>query len=221
MDSTNCKHYWVTSSPFANSYLFVSPLDPVADSLKCRLSFFDPDGFLCNEAAVLLRQGGSGVIEIKQFLGSCKLESGIKHAHLVLEADPKAFTLCRLLSKGGMCFLGDAQLASPNRSAFSPVVFGANRKTLLCIVNQSKDEAHLRIQLFCGSRVPETELILPALGSRVMGIEPEFEQFLLSENLKTHRGYLRFGVRGAATLGIQVLEAYGNENGEDFLSAFC
>src|SRR4051812_34599375 len=73
-------HFWMCSSPFVESALFMVPRTDCAGS-AC-LEVFDCDGARVNEIECSFPPGEVGSLELDQLMGSCKLESGIKHAYL-------------------------------------------------------------------------------------------------------------------------------------------
>lgn len=212
------QHFWVASGPFMESYfLFVPSLD--SNSCSARLSFYDADGARVNDSEVKGIPGHPMVLEVGQFLGSCKLESGLRHAHLVVENEGKAWAGCRLTSGSSASMTGSFTQVTPERTGFMPVVFSAARHPLLCAVNYSQEELHIRCQLFFGARIPETELVIAPNGARLLALDLEFEQSLPKEAGKTVRAYLRFGVKGAGSGGVQVFELYPGPKGGEFVSA--
>jgi len=218
-DFQDIKHFWIASGPFIESYLIFIPPQGLSTPASALLSFFDADGALANEAEITAVPGQPTVLEMGQFLGSCKLESGIRHGHLVVQSPSSAWCGCRLLSGASASILGEADVVSSQRAGFMPVVFSGSRHPLLCAVNHSQEEAHLRCQLFFGARIPETELTIAPNGVRLLALDVEFETSLPKDGAKSLRAYLRFGARGSGIIGVQVLELYPGPKNEEFVNA--
>ena len=216
------KHFWVASAPSLESVISILPRPGQEAPEDVQLVFIDPDGNLINESAVQVSPTQPAFIESGFFLGACKLESGIKHAHLVANAATPMTFVTRVFSPSGAIMLGDLERIDSDRNSFAPVVFSPMRHVLIAVVNQLPDEAHVRCQLFCASRIPEIEIEIPPLGCRLLELNREFEQFLQQEGGgKSVRAYLRFAVRGAASCGVHVLESYSHAQGKDFINAIC
>ncbi len=221
----NTRHFWVASGPFVETCLIFIPEFSAKSSVggiggrsEAQLSFFDADGTLVNEAEISALAGQPAVLEVGQFLGSCKLESGIRHAHMVLRSKDRAFAACRMTGGAGASMLGPLTDVNVDRTGFMPVVFSAVRHPLLCAINYSQEDFDLRCQLFFGSRIPETELAVPGNGARLLALDVEFEQSLSKDAGKTIRAYLRFGAKGNGTGGIQFFELYPAPKNEEFVS---
>lgn len=226
----SARHFWVASGPFLETYLiFLAPPScpggvSHAEGVSGQLHFFDADGTLVNETNLSLEPGRPSTLEVGQFLGSCKLESGIRHSHCIVNF-PSApsfvspWIVCRILSKTGATIVGEPDLVSNERNSFAPVVFSPVRRPLLCVINQEEEEIKLRCQLFLGSRVPEAELTVSPLGARLLSLDVEFENSLPQEPGKTVRAYMRLGMKGGGVAGVQLLEAYAGARNEQFVSA--
>lgn len=215
------RHFWVASAPFVETYLIFVPefcTSRAGERSAAQLTFFDADGIIVNEAEISALAGQAAVLEVGQFLGSCKLESGIRHAHLVLQSRDNAWAACRMTSGASASMLGLFTDINAEQTGFMPVVFSAVRHPVLCAVNYSGEDFDLRCQLFFGSRIPETELVVPGNGARLLALDVEFEQSLSKDAGKTLRAYLRFGVKGNGTGGIQLLELYPAPKNEEFVS---
>lgn len=218
-DSQHVKHFWVASGPFIESYLLWLPSSKDAGASTALLSFYDADGSLVNEAELTSKAGNPTALEVGQFLGSCKLESGIRHAHLMVRYANPCWWGCRLISGASASMLGEPEIISGERTGFMPVVFSSSRHPLLCVVNHSQEEARLRCQLFFGARIPETELLISPMGVRLLALDVEFETSLPKDSAKTLRAYLRFGMHGGGVVGTQVFELYPGSKKEEFISA--
>lgn len=206
------QHFWVASSRYFETTLFVVPTIDIekSSSEPTKISLFDSDGELFNELELRLEGGNHGCLELEQFLGACKLESGIKHAHAIVDPGAGARCVCRIHSREGASFMGEASRVTADRGAFFPTTISSGVSPYLALVNCGSVPTELRCRLFCGKRTPEIAVVLPGGGSRFIGIQQEFAAFLDGESAQA---YLRISTRSTAGIGAQLLESYEGQQG--------
>ena len=110
--------FWICSSSFLESALFMVPNSEAAGSV--RLELYDCDGARINDVECSFPPGEVGAIELDQLLGSCKLESGVKHAHLRVISSGASPRL-RMFSKTGGLIVGEPAKISGKRPTFFPL----------------------------------------------------------------------------------------------------
>ncbi|NDC37221.1 MAG: hypothetical protein EBZ48_04120, partial [Proteobacteria bacterium] len=230
-------HFWVTSQPFCEAVLFISPQTlGAAQSLSLEgtasvalLRLFDSDGGVVTEAQCGSANGAPVMLELDALLEGCKLESGLRHGHLMIEHDASVRPAVRLQNRGGAVLTGASMPVDRDRAMFSPVTLAPERASLLTLVNFGAGMAEVRVRLMVGNRNPDLVYNLPPFGSRVVCLEQEFRQALMVDFAKGDsskgqprrgvsatdapptfsetRGYVRVSVRNEQTVGVQLVES--------------
>ena len=205
---TTTTHFWVASYPFFESTLFV--LAPSATDQQGELSssirIYDPDGAEINEISVGFRGAGVGVFELEQFLEACKLESGLKHAHVVVTSPFATRHWCRIHTRQGAAMLGEPVTVCDSEGAFFPITFARDRACLLCFVNYGEETARVRCRLFCGKRTPETFVAVPRLGARILVLQAQFPEFASIDEGRQLQAYVRLSTQEGQSVGVQLVE---------------
>ncbi len=219
-------HGWVCSGPFFETVLFVYCADrnmvrsaKLGAQVPISFDIFDPDGFHCNRVDILAGIGPVSAVEWDPFLGSCKFEAGMKHAHVVAHLPPGFRAVSRLVSQQSGCLFGKALRLTTTTRTFMPVTLARDRFPMLVLLNRSEVEATVRGRLFCGKRTPENVWNIPANGSRILSIAHEFGDAIALEPEEQVQAYLRMGVRGDYEVGAQFIERLqGPSDGSVFLA---
>src|SRR5262245_15442452 len=99
-ESQTAAHFWIGTSRFFDTTLFLLR-DKRAGEGETVLTVLDPDGQEINRLSVEASAEEPTIFEVDQFLGGCKIESGIRHAHVVVTAPPGVRALSRVHSKDG------------------------------------------------------------------------------------------------------------------------
>ncbi len=216
-------HYWVATYPYFETTLFLSrgvggasvvdPSTTAPDSSSggsVYLELHDADGMAINEAEVQLQPGATTALELDSLLGAAKLESGLKHAHLVVRAPVGVRTLCRIHNRMSASFMGAARLLAFQRSMFLPVSLGpepvlAGRSYLVCLVNTGLSAAVVKLRLQVGNRSPEGFVEVPPLGARVIDFTGEFRDALVELD-RLCVVYARISTRADVPVGVQLIE---------------
>ena len=215
---TASAHFWVSSYPFFETTLFVCAR-PETPFGEVQLYFYDADGELFNEAALACAPGEVGVIELSPFLGACKVESGLKHAHLEIRCKEPIASFCRLHNNLGATVEGEPYLVSAHSTGFFPILIGEGRNSMLGLVNHARAEVRVRCRLYLGKRMPEIQVLVPALGSRVVCLAAEFEEYRAAATSRAVPGYVRISSSAELPCGVQLIEAINAENGSYILSS--
>lgn len=208
--------FWVSTFPFFESVLTVVPPNTQQNEWNLKLSFFDPDGAPINAVEQLCPAFEPTIVALDQYLGGCKLESGFKHAQLVVSVPSGAFVSCRLQGLDTASFIGPLLTFTEDRAAFLPVTFSAERSYLIALSNFAGTESSVRCRLICGKRAPETVLQLPPRGSRLLSLSSTFPQFAIQEGGSAVQGYIRLTTRSEIGVGVQLIERTELVGGEGF-----
>ena len=220
-------HFWISSYPFFESTLMLVPgaahtLDAPKPIETRRMSVtmrvYDSDGAEVNNARLEFPCGEIQLFEVEPLLGACKLESGLKHAHLAVSAAPDTGVYCRMHTRESAALLGEPLEVSAVQGAFFPLSFAADRSNLMCIINCGDSEAILRCRLFVGKRSPEGAWTIPAHASRVVSIEAEFRDYAAVEEGVQLQAYVRLGTK-AGNLGVQLVERTEGPKDAGFFTA--
>ncbi|RMG41454.1 MAG: hypothetical protein D6719_08530 [Candidatus Dadabacteria bacterium] len=207
-------HFWIGSFPFLESSLLICPSFVLSGTSSLR--FFDPDGMLCNQAQVEFKSGAVGVMELAQFIEGCKLEAGLKHAHLEVTSPPGTRHLLRVHTREGAAVVGEPVKIKRNKGAFYPVTFAADRSALLCFVNSGNSEALVKCRLYVANRTPETLLTVPPYGSRVISLKAEFIDYIAERESMLIPGYVRLTTKSPDLIGVQLLEHNSTTKDNEF-----
>lgn len=202
-------HFWVASYPFFETTLFIVPPDrqlPFAQPSDTEIQVFDPDGELINKVNFSFPNNQIGTLEVDQLLGACKLESGFKHAHLIIKSPSGTRHLCRLHAQERATFLGQPVTVTEEQGIFFPLTFAINRTSLLCLINYQNELARVRCRVLSGTRSPEQVLTVPAWGARAFVVESLFPEISQVEDGRRKISYLRIFSKEEQKVGAQLLE---------------
>lgn len=210
------EHFWIASYPFFETSLCVTPalkivsdneLQSINQTCRSEIDIYDCDGDHVNSLSLQFPDSEVGLIEMDPFLGACKLESGLKHAHIVVRSQaPGVSHQCRLVSNDHATIVGPTFSIFPVMPTFFPVTFEDSKSHLVVIVNYGAEPAAVRCRLFFGSRTPEIVVNIPGNGSRVLGIEGEFADCSSKAQDRSIQAYVRLTTRSDQGLGCQLIE---------------
>lgn len=215
-DKRSCSRFWVSTFPHFETTLFILPPrlaepDETADN-SSQVTIYDSDGEVINELNVS-RSDQCNVLELDQFLGACKLESGLKHGQVELSSPAGTRHFCRIHGGESASFLGEPVSMSKGQSCFFPLLLNENKSSFLCIVNHESSELRAKCRLFYAKRNPEIDCIVPPNGSRVYSIESEFSDYFDLKEGKLQQAYLRISSRSEGVFGAQLMERSDTEKG--------
>lgn len=201
-------HFWVASYPFFETTLLVlPPLSLVGSELPLSsIKVFDPDGALINEVSFSFPADQIGILEVDPLLGACKIESGLKHARLVISSPFKTRHYCRIQTQDRSGLLGEPLPFCNEDGAFFPLTFSSERSSLLCLINNSAEVSRIRCRVLSNKRSPEVMLTVPARGARALVIESLFPEIARIEESKRRLAYLRVSTKEDQRVAAQVLE---------------
>ncbi len=183
------------------------------------LRFFDADGFLLNEVRMSPSGDSGSVVELDSLLGGCKFESGLKHARLEIQAHQSWKFLLRLYGRDSCSLVPAPREMTETKRAFFPITLAKDRLPLLCFINYSDVHAAVRGRLFFGTRTPETVWSIPPRGCRVVSLVNEFGDAVEIAPDEQAQAYVRLGVRGQYSVGVQLVErVQGPKEGSLYLA---
>lgn len=206
-------HFWVCAYPFVETTLFLVPPFPFEGAITqpSAIELYDADGALSNEVHVEFPRGQVGIVELDSIMGGCKLESGLKHAHMVVRSAAGSSPYLRMHTREGAALIGEPAVLGADRSSFFPLTMDEGRSYYLTAVNHGKAQAALKCRLFCAKRSPETLISIPPLGARVLSLDNEFAEYS-SEAGKQLQAYIRLSTKSDTTLGVQLVERTEGKN---------
>lgn len=213
---SSTSHFWVAAFPFVDTSLFFvppSPLNGAPGAATARL--FDADGILANELTFEFPRGQLGVVEVENIMGGCKLESGCRYGHLVVNSPAGGNAFVRMHTREGAALVGEPTPLQADRSSFFPLTMDEGRSYFLAVVNYTSVAATLKCRLFCAKRSPETLLSIPGMGARLFSLEHEFADHASADVGKQVQAYVRLSTKSETTLGVQLIERIEakNDNG--------
>ena len=144
--------------------------------------------------------------EIEPFLESCKLESGLKHGHLVVESDEPIRSFLRYNTADNATVVPGFTGVTEGASGFFPLTVSEERENLFVVLNPSDEPASVRCRLYRGNRKPEHTVLVPARGVRLVSVESVFREYFDADERSPQQCYLRVGTRATVPLRVQVLE---------------
>ena len=207
--------------------LFLCPQldESQVESPPALIRLFDCDGGLVNELEMGSAGGNPAGIELDPLLERCKLESGLRHGHLMVEHAPEIRPVCRLQNRAGAVISGASLPITQAHAMFSPVCLSPERSSLVTLVNYGAVEAQVRVRLMFSSRSPDVIYSVPPFGAKVVCLEQEFFDVLVSgfgkpagkksepkeekpeRTFPETRAYVRVSVRNEQHVGVQLIES--------------
>lgn len=215
--SGNVSHFWASTYPFFQSSINILPALSLGpnEATTSSIYLYDPDGALINELNVQTVPGSVGTYELEEFLGACKIESGLKHGHLRVVSPHGYRHFLRLWTHEGSVMTSYSALISKNRVAFFPMLASTDRTCMIAVVNHSEREANVRCRLYVEKRSPENSFTIPGHGARIIFMDAEFYHHGI--NLKAEedtQAYVRLSTLGEAMCSAQFVErVQGAEKG--------
>ncbi|MCB0317142.1 MAG: hypothetical protein KDD56_00190 [Bdellovibrionales bacterium] len=206
-------HFWVTNGPLFSTTLFcIPPKNFDKSHVAAVLKFYDPDGYLFNEAKVEFLVNQIGFLELANFMEACKIHNGIKHAHLFITNDVGAsFTIRAGLNGNVPMILSEPSLLSKTNASCFPMLFAPNKRTFISVINHSKTIGKFRCKLIADKRSPEVVHEVPPLGAVLINTEVEFPQFFSRE--RALPAYVRLSAVGDTVMGVTCFEESRGESG--------
>ncbi|MCO6432301.1 MAG: hypothetical protein J5J00_15715 [Deltaproteobacteria bacterium] len=210
-------HFWVASTPLFQTALFFVPdgtrfqagmeeLSSEQKSYTTDIKIFDADGELINEVATTYPIDRVGILEIEPLLEVCKYEGGMKHGRAVITCSAPAQPMSRIQGRDSAVFMGELLPLNTQQRAFIPVTLSEGKSSILILSNFSASPSSIKCKLIVGKRSPETQVDVPAGGTRMLSLESEFPEYADLTVSRAVQGYLRLSTRSDDQIGVQLFE---------------
>lgn len=187
------QNLWIAGYPFFGSWLTLVGTDPQVDKQSARILVYDADGGECYREELALGLGDVRIISGADLLMAVKLESGLKHARVVVAKDESSsdqFAGTKNLGMYGYTQFVTAEGARPysptvhlvrsHAGAYFPVLFGDRVSSLMTIMNSSLDAVIVSVWIdnregAIGARDDSNKLFsVPGRGTRIISLADEF-----------------------------------------------
>ncbi|MGI6524760.1 MAG: hypothetical protein ACOX2O_05625 [Bdellovibrionota bacterium] len=209
--------FWISTYPFFETTLYVLPCgESRGEVAQTFLTFFDPDGGVINKVKLQLPVGEIKKVDLNMLLGSCKIESGLRHAVMLVRSPLGTKHLCRISNGRNSSVCGELQIFSDERTAFLPLSFSEKMTSLIPIVNFSENEVKVRCGLFFGEKNHKLEVTIPAQGTRLISVDAELFEVLELGDDEKKMAYLRVSTRSVGQLGLQMLECLSIKESDEY-----
>lgn len=205
------EHFWVASYPFFDTALIITPPVLVSSDVQSdrwsQVDVYDCDGAQVNSVAVTFDPDSVATLQLDPLMGSCKLESGFKVAHIAAKSQlPGVKHRCRVVSHEHACLMGAGFSVLPIMPAFFPISFAPGKQNFITAVNYGPNEAAVRVRLFFGTRTPEILCTVPGMGARIISLETEFQDCAERATERSLQAYIRVTTKSDVGFGVQLLE---------------
>lgn len=198
-------HFWFCCYPSFSTRMLFSAANPEALAELSTLEVFDCDGQLINTAQISFHSGSLGMLELEPLVAGCKLESGLKHGHVVVRSAAGVNHQCRIESRKSGTFFSVQREILKRRDQFVPLCFTPDRTNYIALVNHSGEDSRVRARVFCSSRTPKIDLLVPALGSRIFQLESLFPEYGYLEE-KQLKAYVRLTLLAGGATGCTIFD---------------
>lgn len=210
------KKYWVAGFPYFESRAFFVPNEiREGEESLVKMQVYDPDGAKINEITMVVNSTQPLVLDLENFMGDCKPESGLKYCLLVCEMDKCVDSYVRLQMKKSGSYESELKEFSEKTSLFFPLNFTKSKSSVLILANEIETPVKVCCKVLRGNRAPEKSVFLAPMSSRVVFLKDEFQDVLGDCEENTEQVYLRLSAgEDTALVGAQILY-YFEGGGED------
>lgn len=210
--------FWICSGPLFETTLFIIPSVPInpetgeylitekVSPFSLSLSIFDADGRAVSDSQISISRFGPVALELEHWMESVKTEGGFRHGTLVVEGQVGWHAELRLHSIKSATFMSPQIPFSNASGTFVPISLSPERSHLIVLSNPGKEETNVRCRFYLTKRNPEHSVSIPARGSRVVGVEAAFAEYLDELGVESQQSYLRLTTRCESEIGVQIIE---------------
>lgn len=225
------QNLWIAGYPFFGSWITLVGTDSSrGDKQSARILVYDADGGECYREELALGFGEVRVIQGADLLMAVKLESGLKHARVVIANEGTSLEKVagtKPLGMYGYTQFVTAEGARPysprvhrvrsHAGAYFPVLFGQRVSSLLTIMNSSLDA--VIVSVWIDNREGPTGVrddshpvfSVPGRGTRVISLADEF---LIEDNREVFMAPVRVKAkRTGAELEVAITEIITGQSG--------
>jgi hypothetical protein len=208
-------HFWIAGEPFFSTTLLVAPGDGLGHEGRSTslLEIYDVDGVRVNSVEVEFPADQVGVIELEPFIGSLKMQGGVRHGHLAITSPAHSRHVCRHALQQHVSLSRSPTVVRSRESCFIPLIVGGQREHLVALVNAGLETAQVTLRMFYGNRSPEWNLTLAPNGCKVLALEGEL--LADADDKAWEKGplqsYIRLSARHQTLFTCQVFERIPGE----------
>ena len=214
------KKYWIMGFPYFESRIFFIPNDIGRhyESLVV-MKLYDPDGAQINEIKMIVSSKSPLILDLENFMGDCKPESGVKYGSLICEMDEYIDSYMRFQNKKTGAYIGTLNDFNYKMPLFFPVNFSKANTSVLMLLNEGYEDAQVEFRILKGNRAPYKVIDLSKMNSRIIFLNEIFKELLSDLNDKSMQAYLKLSVlKGNSEVGAQFIDYGTLENDGDFSS---
>lgn len=220
--STNriIKKYWIMGYPYFESRIFFIPNDIGKDyESLVKMKLYDQDGALINEIKMIVSSRSPLILDLENFMGDCKPESGIKYGSLLCEMDEFIGSYLRFQTKRVGVYVKELMDFNSKMPVFLPVNFSQTQSNVLMLLNEGNEEVQIEYRIIKGNRAPSRVLDLGQMNSRIIFLNEVFKDLINDFNDKNLDAYLKLTVlKGNLEVGAQIITYNSQAQEGDFFS---
>ncbi len=220
--STNriIKKYWIMGYPYFESRIFFIPNDIGKDyESLVKMKLYDQDGALINEIKMIVSSRSPLILDLENFMGDCKPESGIKYGSLLCEMDEFIGSYLKKKKKKVGVYVKELMDFNSKMPVFLPVNFSQTQSNVLMLLNEGNEEAQIEYRIIKGNRAPSRVLDLGQMNSRIIFLNEVFKDLINDFNDKNLDAYLKLTVlKGNLEVGAQIITYNSQAQEGDFFS---
>lgn len=192
--SFSSQNLWIAGYPFFRSNLTLVGTCSADERQQTKVLVFDADGGECYREEVMLGLGEQRVISGSDLLMAVKLESGLKHARVMISSldsggedagerrGAGAFGYTQLVTaEGARPYIPAVHLIRSHAGAYFPVLFGNRVTALLTLMNSALDAVLVSIWIDNWEGAEAVVLSVPGRGTRIVSLADEFPMAEASE----------------------------------------
>lgn len=206
-------HFWALVEPLERAVLRLFPVAKGA-AITGSLKFYNSSGLCVNECAIACRPGQLVHLPLESFLDECETESGLRHAHVVLESSVECNGELEMSSRARTFFMPPLAQMDEQQPRAVPLLLAREQRHVVAIVNPNDVQCSVKCRLYVGSRTPEEVCLIPPRATVLVSPEVMFSPVLREFQQEELQAYLRIATRSPKSLGVQLLEERTFESGD-------
>ncbi len=217
------KRYWIAGYPYFESRAFFIPNDMKEDyESTVKMQIFDPDGTMINEIKMVVNSAQPLILDLENFMGDCKPESGLKYCQLICEMEECIDSYIRLQMKKSGSYIAQLKDFNEKTNLFLPITFSKDKSSILILSNELETPVQVCCKILKGNRAPEKNITLSAMGSRLIFLKNEFQEIFGEMDETEARAYIRLSaIQNVSLVGAQILDYIENNSEEGVFSSIA
>jgi hypothetical protein len=193
-------HFWMVTYPFFDSVLLIAT---GPEDVPIEFKIYDVDGALTAETTLKFSAQTTTPLKFDELMSGCKMESGIKHAHVAARPKNAAFLSLQIESVEWSTPISPMRTVLAGAPIFAPFVVEKERAWIGGLVNINPVETLVRVRSIVSKTISEAQITVPGFGVRTISAA----LFANHQEWEEGFGYLKLSVRGAdEQIGVQVIE---------------